>query len=86
MRTVDYLEMEQAISKPYITYKEVMILAYCGENRAREIMKELIKQQGIILKTRPMLVSTDLVLKRIGLNASTIHKEAERIRKSGMTA
>lgn len=80
MKEVTYLDMEQAISKPYITYKEVMILAMCGENRARELMKQI----GFKLKNRPMLVSTDAVLERLNLSASQIHKGAESIRKSGM--
>ncbi len=85
MREITYVEMEQAISKPYITYKEVMILAMCGENRARELMKELIKKQGYVHKTKPMLVNTELVLESLNLSASKIHKEAERIRKSGIS-
>ena len=41
MKDVTYIEMDQAINKPYISYKEVMILGMCGENRARQIMKEI---------------------------------------------
>ena len=85
MRNVTYIEMEQAISKPYITYKEVMVLAMCGENRARELMKELIKKQGYVQKSKPMLVNTEIVLEHLHLSASRIHKEAERIRKSGIS-
>lgn len=85
MKDITYVEMEQAINKPYITYKEVMILAMCGENRARELMKDLIKKQGYVHKTKPMLVNTELVLESLNLSASKIHKEAERIRKSGIS-
>lgn len=41
MKNSTYIEMDQAINKPYISYKEVMILGMCGENRARQIMKEI---------------------------------------------
>ena len=82
MREITYLDMEKAISKPYITYKEVMILAMCGENRARELMKGI----AIPTRSRPMLVSTDDVLRLLDLSASKIHQEAEAIRKSGITA
>ena len=83
MKEVTYLDMEKAISKPYISYKEVMVLAMCGENRARELMKGL---PVLPLKTRPLLVSTEAVLDRLDLTASQIHKGADSIRKSGITA
>lgn len=86
MKDITYIEMEQAIRKPYITYKEVMVLAMCGENRAREIMKEVIKKQGYVHKCKPMLASTELVLEHLHLSDSQIHKGADRIRKSGRTA
>lgn len=90
MKAITYLEMEQAISKPYITYKEVMVLAMCGENRARELMKDIIvEQKGLgnitYFERKPLLISTDIVLERLNLSASKIHKEAERIRKSGIS-
>lgn len=87
MKNVTYLEMDQAINKPYITYKEVMILGMCGENRARQIMKEInddCEKKGFLTyRQKPMLVCTDLVLEKLNLNAKKIHTEAERIRKSG---
>lgn len=90
MKNITYLEMEEAISKPYITYREVMILAMCGENRARELMKELIKvQKGLgnltYFERKPMLISTEIVLESLNLSASKIRKEADRIRKSGIS-
>lgn len=89
MKDITYIEMDHAINKPYISYKEVMILGMCGENRARKLMKEIIdecKEKGqLTYRQKPMLVCTELVLEKLNLNAGKIHKEAERIRKSGIS-
>lgn len=89
MKLSNYLEMEKAIDKPYVSYKEVMVLGMCGENRAREIMKQIIKREHDLghftYRERPMLVSTDVVLAAFNLSANKIRKEAESIRKSGIS-
>ncbi len=89
MKLSNYLEMEKAIDKPYVSYKEVMVLGMCGENRDREIMKQIIeKEKGLgnfTYRERPMLVSTDILLATLNLSASKIRKEAESIRKSGIS-
>ena len=88
-KLVNYLDMERAISKPYLYTEDVMIVALCGENKARALMREIIKEESeqgnLTYRQRPMMVATDLVLAKVGLSASKIRKEAEHIRKSGIS-
>ncbi len=80
----NYLEMEQVISKPYLTTSEVMVLAPINSKKAYEItqqiQEEMIERGELIISDRPRLVPTEYVLRKLNLKASQIRQQARAMR------
>lgn len=80
-----YLEMEEVINRPYITNKDVMVLApinhKVAEEITRNIQEKMVENGEPILSTQPRLVPTEYVLKVLNLKASDIRRNAREMRK-----
>lgn len=76
-----YSEMAEVISKPYIDYKGIMLLAPIGSKAAQRMIKgiqtAMLEKGESIISERPRLVPTDYALETLGLNAKTIMKKAK---------
>lgn len=83
-KQITYIDLEKAIQKPRINFRDMQILAGVGENKARKfinaIIEEMIKEGYNVEPTRKV-VPTERALKYLGLNAVTIHREAKFIRE-----
>jgi len=83
---MNYLEIEQVISKPYITAKEISMIYPVGITNARKVVDAICRDmeaKGTPLpKARKKLVPTERVLKKLGLNAELIHREARNLERS----
>lgn len=86
MHSGDYLKQEEIIFKPYLNAKDIAQLGSFGINTAREIINciylDMEHEKIPTFKRRQKIVPTERVIAKLGLNASVIHREAERIRKA----
>lgn len=73
--------MAEVVSRPYIDYKGVMILAPIGSKAAQKMVKDI--QQAMesngepIIKQRPRLVPTEYVLNKLGISVKQVIKKAK---------
>lgn len=83
MGKITYKSRAEIIQKPYLSIQDIRGLVPIGYQQARKIMTEIrndLEKRGIpTFKTKQLLAPTDDVLKRLGLNAKAIHKQAKEI-------
>lgn len=84
-----FIEMEQIINKPFISSKEVAMLANCNIKYAqritKEIREELTEKEIPYFHTRQSLVPTEKVVKKLKLNPTYIRKQAREMRNAELT-
>lgn len=76
-----YSEMAEVVSRPYIDYKGIMVLAPIGSKAAQKMIKNIqtamIDKGEPIISEKPRLVPTEYVLSEIGITAKQIIKKAK---------
>lgn len=76
-----YSEMAEVVSRPYIDYKGIMVLAPIGSKAAQRMIKNIqtamIDKGEPIISEKPRLVPTEYVLSEIGITAKQIIKKAK---------
>lgn len=80
-----FIDLENIINKPYLTSKDVAMLANCNVKYARKFMadirKEMQEQNIPLFNSRQSLIPTDRVLKKLKLNANYIRQQAKAMRE-----
>ena len=83
MGKITYKSQAEIIQKPYLSIQDIRGLVPIGYQQARKIITEVrdeMEKKGIpTFRTKQLLAPTDEVLKRLGLNAKTIHRQAKEI-------
>lgn len=78
---ITYQSQAEIIQKPYLSITDVRGLVPIGYQQARKIITEirddLEKEGKPTFRTKQLLAPTSEVLKRLGLNASVIRKQAK---------
>lgn len=81
MKISTYSEMAEVVSRPYIDYKGIMVLAPIGSKAAQKMIKNIqtamIDKGEPIISEKPRLVPTEYVLSEIGITAKQIIKKAK---------
>lgn len=83
MGEITYKSQAEIIQKPYLTIQDIRGLVPIGYQQARkiitEVRNEMEKEGKPTFRTKQLLAPTNEVLKRLGLNAKTINKQAKEI-------
>ena len=79
---MNYLEMFNIISKPWLSANDIMEVANCGRCAAtkirNEIEEEVIKQGKRIPQSSPIVVPTTMVLNYLNLDEEYIYDMAKK--------
>lgn len=77
---ITFKSQAEIIEKPYLSIKDVQGLVPIGYHQARgiivEINEEMTAEGKPVFRTKQLLAPTDRVLKRLGLNADNIRRQA----------
>lgn len=80
MAVITYKSQAEIITKPYLSIKDIRGLVPIGYCQARRIITEVRAEQEAegkpLFKTKELLAPTNAVLMKLGLNATSIRKQA----------
>lgn len=79
-----WLDQEEVINHSWISAKEIQILVPVGICNARKIIsdirKDMLLEGAYTFNCKTILVPTQRVLKKLGLNEKNIREQAKRMR------
>lgn len=82
---LNYIELRDAILKPWLDVKGIMLIANCGKNSAIKIRQaieaEILKEGKKLPQSSPIVVPTKRVLDYLGLEEKYIFEMAKEQEK-----
>lgn len=81
----NYIEQEEVLNKPWLSTEDLLKIIPLGitavNNFRKKLCEEMEENNEFYFKTKPILVPTKKVIKKLNIDVNYIRNEANKIRK-----